>query len=140
MYFSYDELSDLQKESVSEEQFNMYIVKAQDIVDHVTAHYWMYKKFESIIPTNFLVKQTKKAVYSQLEHFVKQDGSTIADFQAPTSFSVGRTSITNSTSQQSSEVNLNTLISPEVYMHLEGTGLLYRGVNPYYRGDGWDWL
>lgn len=138
MYLSYDELSDLQKESVSEEQFNKYIEKAQDIVDHVTSHFWKYKDFDN--SNVFLVKQTKKAVYSQLEHFVKQDGSTIADFQVPTSFSAGRTSITNSTRQQSSEVNLNTLISPEIYMHLESTGLLYRGVNPYYRGDGWDWL
>lgn len=138
MYLSYDELSEVQKESVTVEQFNEYIEKAEDIVDHVTSHFWMYKNFDDA--NKFLVKQTKKAVYSQLEHFVKQDGSTMADFQVPTSFSAGRTSITNGSNQTESEADLSTMISPEIYMHLEGTGLLYRGTNPYYRGHGWDWL
>lgn len=141
MYLGYDELSDLQKESVTEEQFNKYIEKAQDIVDYVTGHYWLHRDFKSVIPTHYLVKQTKKAVYSQVVYFVENEGSSIVDFQVPSSFSAGRTSITNRSSQTEQKLDLSTLISPEVYMHLEGTGLMYRGVNnPYYRGNGWDWL
>lgn len=139
MFIKYDDLSDLQKQKVTQEQFEEYIEPAEAIIHNVTDNYWMVydHKHES-----FQVKQTKKAIFAQLMWFVEHGGSSVATFKKPSSFSAGRTSVTErSGREQSSEAGATSLVNPEVYIHLEGTGLLFRGVhNPYYRGYGWSWL
>lgn len=140
MFLRYNDLSDLQKQKVTQDQFEEYIEPAEAVIHNVTNNYWMVydQKQES-----FQGEQTKKAIFAQVMWFVDHGGSSVATFKKPSSFSAGRTTVTErSGREQSTEAGATALVNPEVYIHLEGTGLLFRGVdhNPYYRGDGWTWL
>ena len=140
MFLIYDDLTESQKEKLTEEQFMEYIEQAEAVIHNVTNNYWNVYPY---VAGTYLVKQTRKAVFAQIMWFVENGGSSLQSFKSPASFSAGRTSVTERSGRdQSEDAGLTQLVNPEVYIHLQDTGLLYRGVhqNPYYRGDGWTWL
>lgn len=100
-----------------------YAEKAEAVLDNVTQHFYRFNDLETDIP--FRRDQFKKALLAQLKYFSSL-GTTDFDeiFNEPESFTVGRTSINNGSSEGGGG---RSPISLDVMMYLEGTGLLYRG-------------
>ena len=128
-YLIYSEFKDISNSDITEDKFNELILKASDILDHVTNNFYQYQSIED---DKFLwrVKQFKKALASQITFF-EEVGSTSYEGinNTPQSFSAGRTSVSHASRFNAGGKNESkSLIAEEVYMHLSGTGLLYRGV------------
>ncbi|MDB1652573.1 hypothetical protein PMU66_02645 [Enterococcus durans] len=76
-------------------------------------------------------KEIYKNVYPDVE-YINSDGYHESINNAPQSFSAGRTSISNASRYNpSGENESKPLVSEDIYIYLEGTGLLYRGVPPW---------
>lgn len=103
-----------------------YVEKAEAVLDSVTQHFYRFNDIETDVP--FRRDQFKKALLSQLKYF-NTLGTTDFDeiFNQPESFSVGRTSISGGSDDEGG--NSRSPIASDVFMYLEGTGLLYRGVS-----------
>lgn len=103
-----------------------YVEKAEAVLDSVTQHFYRFRDIETDVP--FRRDQFKKALLSQLKYF-NTLGTTDFDeiFNQPESFSVGRTSISGGGDDEGG--NSRSPIAADVFMYLEGTGLLYRGVS-----------
>lgn len=126
-YLTFNEFSNLSEREMSEEAFDRHYKSAAAILDHVTQFFYRFNDIEQDIP--FRKEQFKKALVAQIEHFNViglQSFNEAAD--TPQSFSIGQTSITNKSGRTKDETNdLKPLIALDVYVHLDGTGLLYRG-------------
>lgn len=112
--------------------FTSNLAKASAVLDNVTNHFYCFNDIKSD-PIAFRVHQFKLALCAQIIYFDEVGGDTYESINnTPQSFSAGRTSITNgirSSFSKESEVSRNkSLIAEDVYIYLEGTGLLYRGV------------
>ena len=128
-YLTHLEFKDICKSDINEDRFNELLLKASDILDHATNSFYQYWNIED---DNFSwrVKQFKKALASQIMFF-DEVGSTSYEGinNTPQSFSAGRTSVSHASRFNAGGKNESkSLIAEEVYMHLSGTGLLYRGV------------
>ncbi|MEX1497692.1 hypothetical protein [Enterococcus sp. C65] len=105
--------------------FDKYLLKASAILDNETNYFYQFHniKDDSI---DFRVNQFKLALCSQIVYFDEVGGDTYQSInKTPQSFSAGRTSITNKSPENGGSA---PLLSEDVYIYLEGTGLLYRGV------------
>jgi hypothetical protein len=126
-YLTYDEFKEIQGAEIDESTFDKLLPKATPILDYVTKHYYSYVDYEN--DNAFRVKQFKKALSAQIAYFHESGANTFAGLnKAPQSFSAGRTSVTNASGNTSEGNGKKSLIAEEVYMHLEGTGLLFAGV------------
>jgi len=101
-----------------------YIEKAETILDNITRHFYVFNDLVTDVP--FRRNQFKKALLAQIAYFVSI-GTTDFDeiFNEPDSFSIGRTSITNSSSKEGG--NSRSYVAFDVELILAGTGLLFRG-------------
>lgn len=125
-YITFKEFSDISTSNISEDTFNEHSLKAEVVLDNVTQHFYQFNELEHDIP--FRRDKFKQAVASQVEFFDASGSSRFSDiFDEPDSFSVGRTSITSGKSSRKEQVP--SIVANDVYLFLEGTGLLYRGVN-----------
>lgn len=125
MHLTFDEYQDLNG-TVDEPAFNRLIEKAEQVISNVTSRFYLKNVWLTDNP--WRKKQYQKAIVAQIEFF-NEKGSTSMELEQLQSFSIGRTSVggRNSSSQQSS--NGNSLVNPDIYLYLEGTGLLFRGVD-----------
>ena len=127
-YLTYDEFKDLAPHvDLGENEFNNLLPKASDVLNNVTSHF--YAKHDIEQDNSWRVKQFKKALCAQIEYF-NEVGSTTSEGinNAPRSFTAGRTTVTNDSRYKTSGENeTKSLISDDVFVFLEGTGLLYRG-------------
>ncbi|MFS1134912.1 hypothetical protein [Enterococcus hirae] len=108
------------------------LAKASAVLDNVTNHFYRFNDLKSD-PIAFRVHQFKLALCAQIIYFDEVGGDTYESINnVPQSFSAGRTSITNgsrSSSLKGSGASGNKLlVAEDVYIYLESTGLLYRGV------------
>lgn len=112
--FTADSTTDKQKE---------FIDAAEAVLDNVTQHFYRFNDIEKDVP--FRRDQFKKALMAQIKYFSELGTTSLNQIRkTPDSFSVGRTSITNGSSEGGKS---RSHIAPDVTMYLEGTGLLYRG-------------
>ncbi|STD25280.1 hypothetical protein [Enterococcus mundtii] len=105
--------------------FDKYLLKASAILDNETNYFYQFHniKDDSI---DFRVNQFKLALCSQIIYFDEVGGDTYQSInKTPQSFSAGRTSISNKSTENGKD---KPLVAEDVYIYLEGTGLLYRGV------------
>lgn len=110
----------------TEQQEVDYVEKAEAVLDSVTQHFYRFNDIETDVP--FRRDQFKKALLSQLKYFNSLGTSDFDEiFNQPESFSVGRTSISGGSDDEGG--NSRSPIAADVFMYLEGTGLLYRGVS-----------
>ncbi|MGM0221558.1 hypothetical protein IGL62_001385 [Enterococcus sp. AZ137] len=129
-YIDFEEFKDLtEKTDDFECTFEKYLTKASAVLDNITNRFYQLNEIKDD-PISFRVKQFKLALCSQIIYFDEVGADTYESINnAPQSFSAGRTSISNASRYNpSGENESKSLVSEDIYIYLEGTGLLYRGV------------
>ena len=128
-YLTLDEYKELGNyRDISQDEFRSLETKAETLLDVITDSYY---QFNDITKDNeWRVKRVKQALVSQIDYF-KETGKTTNEGlnSVPQSVSLGRTSISQGSRYNASGSNESkSLVCDEMFMFLEGTGLLYRGV------------
>ncbi|PQD37765.1 hypothetical protein FUT28_12915 [Enterococcus durans] len=129
-YINFEEFKDLTgKTEDFESTFRRYLTKASAVLDNITNRFYQLNEIKDD-PIGFRVKQFKLALCSQIIYFDEVGADTYESINnAPQSFSAGRTSISNASRYNpSGENESKSLVSEDIYIYLEGTGLLHRGV------------
>lgn len=128
IYLTYAEYKDLKFPVITETEFDKLLPKASAILDNVTNHF--FQRIDITKYNSWTVGKFRQALCSQIEYFNVLGSTTSEEINsAPQSFSAGRTSVTNASRfNPSGENESKSLVAEEVYMFLEGTGLLYSGV------------
>lgn len=128
-YLTFDEFEELSQSDIDERTFNKLIKKASDVLNNVTSYF--YAKHDIKKDNSWRVNQFKKALCAQIEYFHELGATTFEGMNsAPQSFSAGRTSVSNASRYRSSGENESkSLVAEDVYIFLEGTGLLFSGVS-----------
>lgn len=128
-YLTYDEFKDLSQVDLEESKFNALIKKASAILNNITGYF--YVKNDIAKDNEWRVKQFKQALCAQIEYFHEVGSTTFEGInKSPQSFSAGRTTITNA-SRSSETSTEKSLVAEDVYLYLEGTGLLYSAVSTW---------
>lgn len=127
-YLTYDEFKEYSTREINEKEFNNLLPKASAVLNSITDHF--YVRFDMDIDNGWRVKQFKQALTAQIEYFDILGASSFEEINnAPQSFSAGRTSVTNPSRYKVSDQNESkALVAEDVYIYLEGTGLLNRSV------------
>lgn len=128
-YLTYREYMSYLFAEVDEIEFGRLLIRASDVLDNVTGDFYQLNVLETDIP--FRRNKFKKAVACQIEYFNELGATTFEGINnSPQSFSAGRTSVSNASRYNPGGANESkALVAEEVYIHLERTGLLYRGVS-----------
>lgn len=127
-YLTYEEFKDLSNIHIDEDEFNKLLPKATAVIDNVTSYFYVKNDIEQ--DNKWRVKQFKRALCAQIEYFNEVGGTTHESINsAPQSFTAGRTTVSNSGRYRTvGESDGKTIVAEDVFVFLEGTGLLYRGV------------
>lgn len=129
-YLTFEEFKDLTgKGDDYKDTFDKHYTKAAAVIDNVTNRYYQMNDIEQD-KIAFRVKQFKLALASQIEYFGELGANTFESINnTPQTFSAGRTSVSNASRYNPSGSNESKpLVAEDIYIYLEGTGLLYRGV------------
>ena len=129
-YITFDEYKELTAAANDNvDKFNANLSKASAVIDNITNNFYQFNDLETD-KVKFRADRFKLALCAQIDYFIEVGGNTFeAVNKAPQSFSVGRTSISSgSRNNGSGQSETNQLVAEDVYIYLEGTGLLYRGV------------
>lgn len=126
-YFDFEEYEKLGGRA-SEEKFNHFYMKAAALLDNITNYFYGINDITKDI--DFRADRFKKALAAQINYFAEMDADTFESLnKAPQSFQIGSTSISNGSRYNAAGTNESKpLIPDDVFIYLEGTGLLYRGV------------
>lgn len=130
-YLTFEEFQKITgKKDEYKETFSKYDRKATAVIDNITNRFYQLNKIDED-PVLFRVNQFKLALCSQIEYFGELGADTFESInKAPQTFSAGRTSVSNGSRYNSSGANESkSLVAEDIYIYLEGTGLLYRGVD-----------
>lgn len=115
-----------------DEDFNRYLTKASAVLDNVTNHFYQFHDIDEdkIV---FRVKQFRLALCSQVLYFSELGADTFESINgAPQNISMGRTSVSyTSRFNAGGENESKQLLAEDVFIYLEGTGLLSRGVKSW---------
>ena len=129
-YITFDEYKELTAAANDNvDKFNANLSKASAVIDNITNNFYQFNDLETD-KVKFRANRFKLALCAQIDYFIEVGGNTSeAVNKAPQSFSVGRTSISSGSRNNASGQNENNqLVAEDVYIYLEGTSLLYRGV------------
>lgn len=128
-YLTYEEFNKLSAKEIESGKFNQLLSKASAILDNVTSHFYVKHDIEK--DNAWRVNQFKKALCAQIEYFDVLGATTFEEINnAPQTFSAGRTSVSNASRYNPSGANESkSLIAEDVFIYLEGTGLLFTGVS-----------
>lgn len=129
-YITFDEYKELTGAANDKlDKFNANLSKASAVIDNITNNFYQFNDLETD-KVKFRADRFKLALCAQIDYFIEVGGNTFeAVNKAPQSFSVGRTSISSGSRNNASGQNeTKQLVAEDVYIYLEGTGLLYRGV------------
>jgi len=114
--------------SIDENTFSSLVVRASDAIDSITRSFYQFNNLDDDVA--FRKNKFKKAVASQVEYFHEVGSTTTYGMNEPSSVTIGRTSMSEG-SKGSQTSPQNSLLSPDAYMYLRDTGLLYRGLGVY---------
>lgn len=131
-YLTYEEFKALtgkDEEVFPKESFEKWLPKASAVLDSVTSNFYVFNDINDD-RVAFRVDRFKLALCSQICYFQEVGADTFEGINAgPQSFSIGRTSVSNTSRYNSSGSNESkNLEAEDLYIYLSGTGLLYRGV------------
>ena len=129
-YITFDEYNELTAAANDNlDKFNANLSKASAVIDNITNNFYQFNDLETD-EVKFRANRFKLALCAQIDYFIEVGGNTFeAVNKAPQSFSLGRTNISNGDRNNASGHNENNqLVAEDVYIYLEGTNLLYRGV------------
>lgn len=129
-YLTFEEFESLTEKTtgIEEEEFKNLLPKASAILDNVTSHFYQRHDIEK--DNKWRVRQFKLGLCAQIEYFHVLGSTTFEEINnAPQTFSAGRTSVSNASRYNPSGANESKpLVAEDVFIYLEGTGLLYAGV------------
>lgn len=127
-YLTYSEFKELSTIDLEEAEFDKLIKKASAVLDNVTSYFYVKNDIKK--DNAWRAIQFKHALCAQIEYFNELDATTFESInKAPQSFSAGRTSVSNVSRYKSNGENEGkSLVAEDVYIYLQGTGLLYTGV------------
>ncbi|EAV9834817.1 hypothetical protein RAZ63_001495 [Listeria monocytogenes] len=128
-YLTYEEYQEITDDtSLSETDFNKYLKKASAVLDWLTRRFYVMNDLES--DHKIRREAFKDALAGQVQYFGDSGVMTASDMGEPDSFSIGGTSVSNGSDSSSDGTNndLKNMVCPDIYIYLEGTGLLARGV------------
>ena len=113
---------------LSAEVFEELIEPSGDVLDSMTNDFYQFKDLETDIP--YRRDKFKKALVAQIAFFNENGATTVTGLQNFNTLTIGRTSISSGTGNNSSNSNnsYTALYSPNALMLLAPTGLLYRGL------------
>lgn len=129
-YITFDEYKELTGATGDKvDKFNANLSKASAVIDNITNNFYQFNDLETD-KVKFRADRFKLALCAQIDYFIEVGGNTFeAVNKAPQSFSVGRTSISSGSRNNASGQNeTKQIVAEDVYIYLEGTSLLYRGV------------
>ena len=129
-YLTFDEYKELAGTTDDKrEQFEANVSKASAVVDSITNNFYHFNDLAAD-KVKFRADRFKLALCAQIDYFIEMGGITFeAVNKAPQSFSLGRTSISSGSRYNASGQNeTNQLVAEDVYIYLEGTGLLNRSI------------
>lgn len=128
LYLTHQELKDLYSVDIEEQEFNKLLPKASAILDNVTNSFYSRNDIDK--DNTWRVKQFKQALCSQIEYFHVLGAATFEEINSsPQTFTAGRTSVSNASRYNPGGANESKpLVAEDVYIYLEGTGLLYAGI------------
>lgn len=128
MYLNKEEYASYHYDDVPNDKFERLSDKASDVLNNITRFYYVDNDFDS--DNGWRKEQFKKAVACQINYFNATGHTTSEELNSePQTQTIGRTSISNGNSSIASNHSTKDLLCSDVYIYLEGTGLLNRGVN-----------
>lgn len=129
-YLTFEEFEGLTEGAtkVTQDQFQKLLPKASAVLDNITGYF--YNRHDINKDNAWRVRQFKLGLCSQVEYFSVLGATTFEEINnAPQTFSAGRTSVSNASRYNPSGANESKpLVAEDVFIYLEGTGLLYAGV------------
>ena len=128
-YLTFDEFKELAPQiDIKESEFNSLLRKASAVLNNITRYF--YVKNDITNDNSWRVNQFKQALVAQIEYFHELGATTFESINnAPQSFTAGRTTVSNASRYKSGGENeTKSLVAEDVFIFLEGTGLLYTGV------------
>ncbi|WP_152658291.1 hypothetical protein [Oceanobacillus sp. CFH 90083] len=127
-YLTFDEFKGLTSKDIGDEAFNALLPKASAILDNNTNHF--YARVDIKKDNTWRVDKFKEALVAQIEYFHVLGATSYEEINnSPQSFSAGRTNVTNPSRYSSTGQNeTKPLVAEDVFIYLEGTGLLNRSV------------
>ncbi|GEN87248.1 hypothetical protein [Oceanobacillus sojae] len=127
-YLTFEEFEKLTSKDIGEEAFKALLPKASAILDNITNHFYIHVDIEK--DNTWRVDKFKEALVAQIEYFHVLGATSYEEINnSPQSFTAGRTSVTNPSRYSSTGQNeTKPLTAEDVYIYLEGTGLLNRAV------------
>lgn len=128
-YLTYEEMQELYPIEIDEGSFDSLLPKSSAVLDNITNYFYVRNSLDQ--DNQWRVKQFKKALCAQVEYFHELGSTTFESINnTPQTFSAGRTSVSNASRYNPSGKNESKqLVAEDVYIYLEGTGLLYAGVS-----------
>ncbi|MBC2190531.1 hypothetical protein [Listeria booriae] len=111
-----------------QEHFDKLLSKASAVLDNATRRFYVFEELESDYP--YRKDAFKKALGCQIEYFLETGELTTESLNnSPQNVAIGGTSISNTSKFNAAGKNESkSIISDDIYIYLEGTGLLSRGV------------
>ncbi|WP_167630137.1 hypothetical protein [Listeria valentina] len=127
-YLTNEEYRQMGYDSLNEPEFTNLLNKASAVLDNVTRRFYVFNELEK--DYEFRKNAFKQAVACQMHYFVETGETTSEGLNnMPQNLSMGRTSLTFASNYSATGKNESkSLLSDDVYIYLEGTGLFYRGV------------
>ncbi|MEV9640425.1 hypothetical protein ABZ756_06980 [Mammaliicoccus sciuri] len=128
-YLTYEEYLMLSQHEIEEPKFKKLLPKATAIIDNITSHF--YARYIMATDNVWRVRQFKMALCAQIEYFDVLGATTFEEINnSPQTFSAGRTSVSNASRYNPSGANESKpLIAEDVFVYLDGTGLLSAAVS-----------
>ncbi|WP_339147640.1 MULTISPECIES: hypothetical protein [unclassified Sutcliffiella] len=128
-YLTFEEFQQMTQKDIPVEQFSELLPKSSSILDTVTNHF--YQRQDISGDNAWRVRQFKLALTAQIEYFHVLGATTFEEINnTPQTFTAGRTSVSNASRYNPSGANESKpLVAEDVFIYLEGTGLLFRGVS-----------
>src|SRR5690606_21911231 len=128
-YLTFSEYEDLSQHEIDKSKFDKLLPKAAAIIDNVTNHF--YARYDIEKDNTWRVRQFKLALCAQIEYFDQLGATTFEQINnTPQTFSAGRTSVSNASRYNPSGANESKpLIAEDVFIYLDGTGLLNAAVS-----------
>ena len=128
-YLTFTEFKERSKSDIDELTFDSLITKASAILNNITSYFYVKNDIEQ--DNEWRVNQFKQALCAQIEYFHEVGSTTFESInKSPQSFQAGRTSVSNASRFNPGGQNESKpLVAEDVYIYLEGSGLLYAGVS-----------
>lgn len=127
-YLTYEEFKSLNGPDIEEQEFNKLLPKAGAILNNITNHFYARNDIDK--DNSWRANQFKLALAAQIKYFHVLGAATFEEINSsPQTFSAGRTSVSNASRYNpGGENESKPLVAEDVYIYLEGTGLLYAGI------------